>query len=539
MSKNSPGLETTRFQSRRKRILGFDPENLLRVFFGGNAVVAIIILVLITVFLAREGLGFFPQNHESLKLYRQSGVEYVDLLQERADKFARLQRYLEDVRRDALTQKINEATENGQSEQEAFRTATMELAPLNQFIMDFEESFFDYEDFLIEVRTEAIDLRQRYSTAQDNTRLRENLERQGKLEEAAQVQVEEVNLTLEVEPILATVPQAIEHANSLRTQIEAALLQLPAVDNTQMERRLERFAGAAREFLSTFPETRERLEAWDPAQPVAFSHAFTSFFLGTEWTTNSFVQDWYGIIPLLTGSLLVSLIALLIAVPFGVAGAIYVNQIASPREQKVIKPYIEFVAAIPSVVIGFFGVAVFGETVRQLSQWELLAWVPFFPLSERLNAFTAGCLLALMAIPTIFTLAEDALNNVPRAFKEASFAVGATRLQTTLNIILPSALSGIISAILLGFGRVIGETMVVLLCAGNRIAIPDFTEGLGIFFQPVHTMTGIIAQELGEVVRGSLHYRSLFLVGIVLFLVSLLINYLAQRVLRRYRLLPN
>ena len=139
-----------------------------------------------------------------------------------------------------------------------------------------------------------------------------------------------------------------------------------------------------------------------------------------------------------------------------------------------------------------------------------------------------------MAIPTIFTLAEDALNNIPQHFKEASFAIGATPLQTTLRVIIPTALSGIISAIMLGFGRVIGETMVVLLCAGNRIKIPDFTDGFGVFFEPVHTMTGIIAQEMGEVVNGSLHYRALFMVGIVLFFVSLLINYSAQRVVKKY-----
>jgi phosphate transport system permease protein len=139
-----------------------------------------------------------------------------------------------------------------------------------------------------------------------------------------------------------------------------------------------------------------------------------------------------------------------------------------------------------------------------------------------------------MAIPTIFTLAEDAINHVPRHFKEASYAMGATRLQTTMRVIVPTALSGIISATMLGFGRVIGETMVVLLCAGNRIKIPDFTSGAGVFFEPVHTMTGIIAQEMGEVVHGSLHYRALFMVGIVLFFASLLINYGAQWVVKKY-----
>ena len=188
------------------------------------------------------------------------------------------------------------------------------------------------------------------------------------------------------------------------------------------------------------------------------------------------------------------------------------------------------------MVLGFFGIAVLGQLLRALSQQSWLAWVPGFPYSERLNILTAGCLLALIAVPTIFTLAEDALNNVPRAFKEASFALGASRLQTTMKIIVPASLSGIISAVLLGLGRVIGETMVVLLCAGNRIAIPDFTQGLAFIVEPVHTMTGIIAQEMGEVVRGSIHYRALFVVGLVLFVLSLLINYVAQKIVRRYRI---
>jgi phosphate transport system permease protein len=141
-----------------------------------------------------------------------------------------------------------------------------------------------------------------------------------------------------------------------------------------------------------------------------------------------------------------------------------------------------------------------------------------------------------MAIPTIFSLAEDAINNVPRSFKEASLALGATRLQTILHIIVPAALSGIMAAVLLGFGRVVGETMVVLLCAGNRIQTPDFSQGLGAIFQPVHTMTGIIAQEMGEVVRDSIHYRALFMIGVVLFLISLLVNWLAQKIVRRYRI---
>ena len=257
---------------------------------------------------------------------------------------------------------------------------------------------------------------------------------------------------------------------------------------------------------------------------------------GRDWITASFWQDWYGIRPLLVGSIMVSAVALVFAVPIGVAAAVYVSEIAARGEKRLIKPYIEFIAAIPSVVLGFFGIAVVGEAIRAASQSHWLSWISFFPISERLNVFTAGTLLALMAIPTIFTLSEDALRNVPRGFKEASYALGANRLQTIGRVLVPASLSGIISAILLGFGRVIGETMVVLLCAGNRIEIPDFSEGLGAFFQPVHTMTGIIAQEMGEVVRGSIHYRALFMVGLVLFTITLAINYAAQKIVQRYRM---
>jgi phosphate transport system permease protein len=241
-------------------------------------------------------------------------------------------------------------------------------------------------------------------------------------------------------------------------------------------------------------------------------------------------------LPLVAGSLLVSLIAMVVAVPLAISAAIYVSEVATSAEKALIKPYIEFISAIPSVVLGFFGIAVLGTAIRSLSQIEALGWIPGFPMSERLNALTAGLLLAFTSIPTIFSLAEDALTNVPRHFKEASFALGATRFQTLVRVLIPASLSGIISAVLLGFGRVIGETMVVLLCAGNRIAIPNFTEGLGVIYQPVHTMTGIIAQEMGEVAQGSIHYRALFMVGIILFLLSLLINYVAQRVVRKYRI---
>jgi phosphate transport system permease protein len=324
-------------------------------------------------------------------------------------------------------------------------------------------------------------------------------------------------------------------ADVMKAQINQLLAGSPVL-NGQARKAFANWKTEVEEYLKQLPQTVETLRAWDSNKPVPAYRAITSFLFGTQWITASFWQDWYGIIPLFVGSLLVSIVALLIAVPLGVCGAIYVSEVGSPIEKSLIKPYIEFISAIPSVVLGFFGIAVLGETIRAISRASFMKWVPFFPISERLNVFTAGCLLALMAVPTIFTLAEDALRNVPRGFKEASYALGANRLQTIVRVLVPAALSGIVSAVLLGLGRVIGETMVVLLCAGNRIAIPDFTQGLGAFFQPVHTMTGIIAQEMGEVVRGSIHYRALFMVGLVLFAITLAINYGAQKLVTRYRM---
>jgi phosphate transport system permease protein len=230
---------------------------------------------------------------------------------------------------------------------------------------------------------------------------------------------------------------------------------------------------------------------------------------------------------------MIAIIALSIAIPVSISAAIYVNHFAKPHEQALVKPIIEFIQAIPSVVLGFVGILVFGTILREISVMDAFQWVPGFPIEERLNIFTAGCLLALMSIPTIFSLAEDALNNVPSAYAEASEALGASHVQTAFRVMIPASFSGILAAILLGFGRVIGETMVVLLVAGNRIKIPDFSEGLGAFFQPSHTLTGIIAQELGEVPLGSVHYRALFVVGIVLFAVVLGINATAHHFVNR------
>ncbi|MEI6604361.1 MAG: phosphate ABC transporter permease subunit PstC [Verrucomicrobiota bacterium] len=331
-------------------------------------------------------------------------------------------------------------------------------------------------------------------------------------------------------------PTCIAAHTALRQACATLLDQLPSnLSQPEAQRLLRAARNATAPFLANLADTPQRINEWRHDKPVPLTAAIRSFLTGKDWVTGGEWQDFYGILPLLVGSLMISLVALCLAIPAGVGAAIYINQFATRMEQTIVKPVIEFIQAVPSVVLGFIGILVFGSVLRDLSQLESLAWIPGFPIEERLNIFTAGCLLALMSIPTIFSLAEDALNNVPSAYAEASDALGASRLQTTFRVVIPAAFSGILAAVLLGLGRVIGETMVVLLVAGNRIKIPDFSSGIGAFLQPSHTLTGIIAQELGEVPLGSVHYRALFVVGILLFAIVLGINATAHQFVSRSR----
>jgi phosphate transport system permease protein len=574
---------TPAFSKRRALFLGKDSDSIIKAFFGSNAMVAIVILALITLFLFKEGAGFMGLYHKSLQEYRRSGLEYVDILKEQRDDYIELTRYLNDVK----AEWINGLKADGLSQAEISKTVFSPEA--KGLFLGYMRVGSDLKRFVKQKMDVAIEMRDQHTTNQnlattltnfgaridnvenpDYTLNNEDfakfsllLRESDQAERAASIQAEKnishtdradyLNLLQNEYDTLAAsiVPVDFDTAilqvtdeqeryahilTEMDLSISKVLKSAEAVDfnNAALNKRMETFESLNTMLISQIPIHRKKLANWDQHAAISNWRALGAFLSGKHWVTASDQQDWYGLLPLLTGSLLISSIALFFAVPFGVGAAIYVNQIASPAERNFIKPYIEFISAIPSVVIGFFGIVVFGEAIRLLSQLDALNWVPFFPVQERLNAFTAGCLLALMAIPTIFTLAEDAINNVPRHFKEASYAMGATRLQTSMRVIVPTALSGIISAIMLGFGRVIGETMVVLLCAGNRIKIPDFTAGPGVFFEPVHTMTGIIAQEMGEVVHGSLHYRALFMVGIVLFFASLLINYGAQWVVKKY-----
>lgn len=362
------------------------------------------------------------------------------------------------------------------------------------------------------------------------------VEREKLISEAHASIAEVVDTKGPIEQLLQRRGEAITIHNNLKQTAGETSAKLPAsLTQSEANRLLKVAKNVTPVYLEHLGETPAVLNAWNPDKPVSLFTAIRSFLTGKDWVTGGEWQDFYGILPLFIGSLMISFVALLIAIPVGIGAAIYTNQFASPREQSIIKPVIEFIQAIPSVVLGFIGILVFGTVLRDLSVYDSLSWVPGFPIEERLNIFTAGCLLALMSIPTIFSLAEDALNNVPSAYAEAAEALGASKLQNTFRVIIPAAFSGILAAILLGLGRVIGETMVVLLVAGNRIKIPDFTAGLGSFFQPAHTLTGIIAQELGEVPLGSVHYRALFVVGILLFVIVLGINATAHRFVKNMK----
>lgn len=231
------------------------------------------------------------------------------------------------------------------------------------------------------------------------------------------------------------------------------------------------------------------------------------FFGGTKWYPTSTPAPMFGLIPLLLGTLLVSIGAITLSLPFGLAVAIYMAEIAGKKTRNFLKPVIELLAGIPSVVYGFFGLVVIVPLIQKGLE---------LPVGE--TAFAGSVVLAIMALPTIITVAEDAMRTTPRAMKEASLALGATQWQTIYKIIIPYSISGITSAVVLGIGRAIGETMAVLMVTGNAAVIPHS------FFEPVRTIPATIAAELGEAPAGGAHYEALFLLGAVLFVLTLLLS---------------
>jgi len=242
------------------------------------------------------------------------------------------------------------------------------------------------------------------------------------------------------------------------------------------------------------------------------------FLFGALWDPTSPIRASYGTLTQIYSTFLVTLGAMILAVPVGLAAAAYLSDVAPGRVREIIKPVVEILAGVPSVVIGFLGIVVLGPALSKLTGQ-----------SHGLNALNGSILLAIMSLPTIISISEDSLAAVPRSYSEGSLALGGSRWQTLLRVKFPAALSGIIAAVMLGMGRAIGETMTVLMATGNARSFP---RGL---FNSVRTMTSNVAIELGEVPYFTTHYYALFAIGLVLFLLTFLINLAADRVLRKYR----
>jgi phosphate transport system permease protein len=243
----------------------------------------------------------------------------------------------------------------------------------------------------------------------------------------------------------------------------------------------------------------------------AFTEVQLSNLFSDRWYP---IEGYFGILPLLFGSLVVTIGAALIAMPIGLLTAIFIAEIAPRWLREILKPMIEVVAGIPSVVLGFFGIVVLSSLVRESLN-----------LPTGLTAFTGSIILAYMALPTIVSVAEDALDAVPRSYRDAALALGATKWQTIWMVTVKAGKSGILTAMMLGVGRAIGETMAVLMVTGNAARISLDINSL---FMPVRTMTATIAAEMGEVAQGSTHFHVLFAIGIVLFVITFLVNLIAS-----------
>lgn len=250
----------------------------------------------------------------------------------------------------------------------------------------------------------------------------------------------------------------------------------------------------------------------------AFFEISPGTLLDTRWYPTF---DLFGTLPLIAGSALVTVTAIIIALPLGVATAVFVREVAPDWAREILKPMIEVLAGIPSVVLGFFGMTLVAPAVRET-----------LGAPTGLTAFTGALLLAYMALPTIISVAEDALDAVPKNYRDAGLAMGATRWQTIWRVVVPAARSGIVTAVMLGTGRAIGETMAVMMVTGNAARMPLEIDCL---FRPVRTMTATVAAEMGEVAQGSVHYHALFGIGIILFLITFLINLIAASTIFKKR----
>jgi phosphate transport system permease protein len=319
-----------------------------------------------------------------LRLYRQAGLEYVDIIRAQAEKQTALSRQLGDIRLQLMQARADQAA----------------LEKFDQFANKFSDTREQLNGLLSDATDQAQALRETMLQL-DSHAGASVIERESQDEARPVAATPAGNEAEQMATLRSATDKFAQIADSMKLQINQLLTAAPALTNVKVRKVFENWKAEVEAYLKQLPTVVEKLRAWEPNKPVPAYRAITSFLFGTQWITASFWQDWYGIIPLFMGSLLVSLVALLIGVPLGLCGAIYVSEVASPIEKSLIKPYIEFISAIPSVVLGFFGIAILGETIRDISRASFMQWVPFFPISERLNVFTAGCLLALMAVPTI------------------------------------------------------------------------------------------------------------------------------------------
>ena len=256
------------------------------------------------------------------------------------------------------------------------------------------------------------------------------------------------------------------------------------------------------------------------AVPILASPEFAAgeFLFSVEWYPTSVLDIRYGVAAMLVGTFSVTGLAMIIAVPVGLGAAIYVSEFCTARRKETLKIVIELLAAIPSVVWGFIGLTVMNDLL-----------IRFFDAPVGLNVLNAGLLLALMSVPVIVSIGEDALKAVPDSYREAAVALGATRWQLIYRVLLPAARNGLLAAVLLGVGRAVGETMAVLMATGHAVQIP------GSILDPVRTLTANIASEMGEVSRGSDHYHVLFMIDVLLFAITFVVNLTADLIVRGVR----
>jgi len=305
----------------------------------------------------------------------------------------------------------------------------------------------------------------------------------------------------------ATLPSAVGDANPLRQT-------KPRYGERVI--RVILFLAAAVSILTTFGIV---ISVLIPSLEFFAEVSITEFLFTTTWTP-LFANPEYGVLPLIAGTMVITLIAVVIAIPLGLGSAIYLSEYARPRARKVLKPALEVLAGIPTVVFGFFALEFITVFVLR----------PIFPQIDIFNALSAGIVMGIMIIPTIASLSEDAMAAVPTGLRDGAYALGATKRQVALRVIVPAALSGIVAAFVLGISRAIGETMIVTIAAG---LVPNMT------FNPLEgmqTMTSYIAAAgMGDVATGSIQYKSIFAVGLLLFVITFLMNMISIRLVRRYR----